>query len=601
MRSRCSLSAAKAALTAVAVPLTAALALLVGDAVCHPRGGSALAQSLGGFSDGDKDFEEMSRAEKDAAKAEARRRKFDTLRVCADPGNLPFSDNRKQGFENKIAEVIAAQLGAHVKYAWRPTFERGLTRQPMTELNLCDVMIDMPVDYEALLTTKPIYRTTYVLAYRSDRRLSIKSLDDPALKTLKVGVYETSGLRSALASHGVKNANVTVMATSHDADLEPGHQPWHQVEQVLSGQLDVAAVWGPFAGWVKTTQRAPLTLTPTNRMDDDVPMEFSLAFGVRRYDAVLKYALEDAMEARKADIAGILRTYGVPLVQCSDCLVSGTIPAHGDYTIQTVLDESADRPIRRSAISAAQVDTWLAEGASVDDELDNAVVAADLERVKYLLGKEADVNALGKDGEAPLHIAATNGDKDMVALLVDHGARIDAPDRDGFSPLALAAARGNATVIPLLVARGADTEKPIGGGYTPLFVAIGGGKLAAARALIEAGAKADVAEGPQKLTPLMAVATQKPPERRIMQVVQKVAPVDIAAALVKHGADVNAVSTRGVTALMIAAAHDNAPMAGVLIQAGAHADMKSAENQTAMDIARQDDSQSVVRVLQLLQ
>lgn len=222
MRSRCSLSAAKAALTAVAVPLTAALALLVGDAVCHPRGGSALAQSLGGFSDGDKDFEAMSRAEKDAAKAEARRRKFDTLRVCADPGNLPFSDNKKQGFENKIAEVIAAQLGAQVKYAWRPTFERGLTRQPMTELNLCDVMIDMPVDYEALLTTKPIYRTTYVLAYRSDRRLSIKSLDDPALKTLKVGVYETSGLRSALASHGVKNANVTVMATSHDADLDPG-------------------------------------------------------------------------------------------------------------------------------------------------------------------------------------------------------------------------------------------------------------------------------------------------------------------------------------------------------------------------------------------
>ena len=71
-------------------------------------------------------------------------------------------------------------MGAHVTYAWRPTFERGLTRQPMTDLNLCDVMVGMPTDYEALLTTTPIYRSTYVLAYRKDKGIDIKSLKDPS-------------------------------------------------------------------------------------------------------------------------------------------------------------------------------------------------------------------------------------------------------------------------------------------------------------------------------------------------------------------------------------------------------------------------------------
>jgi hypothetical protein len=84
---------------------------------------------------GEKDFEDMSRQERDAAKAVARQRKFVTLRVCADPGNMPFSNNRAEGFENKIAETLASALGAQVAYAWRPTFERGLTRQTMTDLN----------------------------------------------------------------------------------------------------------------------------------------------------------------------------------------------------------------------------------------------------------------------------------------------------------------------------------------------------------------------------------------------------------------------------------------------------------------------------------
>jgi ankyrin repeat protein len=156
-------------------------------------------------------------------------------------------------------------------------------------------------------------------------------------------------------------------------------------------------------------------------------------------------------------------------------------------------------------------------------------------------------------------------------------------------------------VIQLLVSRRADLEAQIPGGYTPLFVAIGEGKYAAAKALMEAGAKCNVAEGPQHFTLLMAVATEKPPERRIIQVSQVVGPVDIAQELVKRGADVNAVSARGLTALMVAAAHDNSALIGVLMGAGAREELKSDEGQTALDIAMQNGNDSAVRTLQLYQ
>jgi quinoprotein dehydrogenase-associated probable ABC transporter substrate-binding protein len=580
-----------------------ALVVLIGSlhAPSLARGAEATdAQTLAQSSGSGIDFEDMSQQQKDAAKAAARSRKLDVLRVCADPGNMPFSNDKGEGFENKIAQVLAAQLGAHVSYAWRPTFERGLTRQQMTDLNLCDVMIGVPTDYEALLTTTPIYRSTYVFAYLKGKGIDIKSLKDPILQKARIGVYETSGLRNALATHGVKS-NIIVMGTAHDADLVPEHQPWHQVEQVVNGQLDIAAVWGPFAGWVKETTHAPLVLTPTNLMDDDVPMEFSVAIGVRKYDAVMKYALEDAMEAKKQEIAGILASYGVPLVQCSECLISGTIPAHGDYILQQSGDES-EAPLRRATTSRAQVDQWLKGGADVNDELHNAALAADLDRVKYLLGKKgADIDAKGDDGEAPIHLAVANGDTEMIAFLLDRKANIDLRDTDGYTPLALAAARNKTKVIQLLVSRRADLEAQIPGGYTPLFVAIGEGKYAAAKALMEAGAKCNAAEGPQHFTLLMAVATEKPPERRIIQVSQVVGPVDIAQELVKRGADVNAVSARGLTALMVAAAHDNSALIGVLMGAGAREELKSDEGQTALDIAMQNGNDSAVRTLQLYQ
>jgi len=189
---------------------------------------------------------------------------------------------------------------------------------------------------------------------------------------------------------------------------------------------------------------------------------------------------------------------------------------------------------------------------------------------------------------------------EMIGFLIDKRARVNESDSDGYSPLALAAARNKTGAIKLLVARGAAIEAAIPGGYTPLFIATAEGKLAAAKALIDAGAKCQGTFGPQKLTLLMAVATQRPPERRLTQVLQKVGPVQLADDLVAHGAEVNAASSSGVTALMIAAAHDNAPMIGLLIRAGAKSDMKSAQGQTALDIAVQNGSEAAARILRLL-
>src|SRR5215467_13194663 len=135
------------------------------------------------------------------------------LRVCADPGNMPFSNNRGEGLENKIAEVLARALGTGVQYYYRPAVERGLTRTTL--------------DADDVLTTTALYRTTYVLAYRSDRGIAIKSLDDPRLKTLRVGVYETSAIRAALADHGV--GKVEIHYLSHNGDLVPENQPSYQI------------------------------------------------------------------------------------------------------------------------------------------------------------------------------------------------------------------------------------------------------------------------------------------------------------------------------------------------------------------------------------
>jgi quinoprotein dehydrogenase-associated probable ABC transporter substrate-binding protein len=498
------------------------------------------------------------------------------LRVCADPGNMPLSNSRGEGLENKIAVVLARALDTGVEYYYRPGVERGLTRTTL-DADQCDVMIDMPADAEDVLTTTPLYRSTYVLAYRSDRGLAIKSLDDPRLKTLRVGVYETSAIREALADHDVRKVHIHYL--SHDADLVPADQPSHQVQQVIDGELDVAAAWGPLAGYYRTVRQAPLVLQPVNLMDDYVPLEFDMAVAVRRNDRDLQGRLEQALRQQRGALRAVLDEYGVPLVRCDTCIISGDLPAHGPYK-----SRPPQAPEHAPSVSIAQLNDWLAHGASVSQELNNAVLADDPKRVRYLLEKKhAGVGALDLQGETPLHHALTQRSPSMVGLLLAHGADVNQRDRDGWTPIMTAAYNDDAADIKVLAARGADPNALSAQSLTPLGIAVQYGKDAAAVALVEAGADTGRPIGDGAYTPLMLATANDSPR--------------VARALIEKGADLNARNSGGVTALMIAAAKGHADMVQLLVSAGADVGAQSERGDTALSIARARGDQKVIKIL----
>lgn len=556
-----------------------------------------------------KPFDQLTSAELSAAKEEAKKLKVTSLVACADPGNMPLSNDKKEGFENKIAEVVGQKMGVGISFFWRPYIERGLTRETFDN-HECQILLGMPTDYPDLLTTVPLYRSTYVLAYRSDKDLNIKSMDDPILQKLKIGVFQQSAMRQVLADHGIKE-NVDLQIVSVDADLEPEKQPWRQVQRVVDGKIDVAAVWGPFAGWLKK-KGEPLTLQPVNMMVDNTPLEFSLGWGVQNTDVVLKLKIDMAMEDAKDEISKILDDYGVPLVKCSNCIVEGTLPSRGvlqqqqgqayedryltvQKTQQHTAEASPDQVVTR-----ARLEAWLKQGVDVNAELMNAIVGADAGRIKFLIEKGADVNKPDQLGALPLGAAASIRRTDLMQILLAAGAKVDTEDIDGMTALQHAINVNHVPSIQLLAKHGADIEKGTTKGYTALEIALSYGQFFAAKALIEAGAKVDAASGPEKLTPLMVCATQLQPQQRLNQLAHGPTPLVLAEELIKRGANVNAQSKDGVTALMIAAGQNNAPMIGLLLRAGADPKMTSATGKTALDIATEAGNEAASGALKFL-
>ncbi|MEQ1709784.1 MAG: quinoprotein dehydrogenase-associated putative ABC transporter substrate-binding protein [Hyphomicrobium sp.] len=559
-----------------------------------------------------KTFDEMTAAEHTAARNEARHRKLNVLRVCADPGNMPLSNNKLEGFQNKIADLLARSMGGHVNFFWRPYLERGLTRETFAN-NECDVLMDMPATSSLVLTTNPIYRTTYVLAHREDRKLRIESLDDPILKTLSIGVFQHSGLREAFARRGM-DEKLQLHIISHMADLRPEEQPWRQVQRVVDGELDVAGVWGPFAGWLKTMNGAPLVIQPVNLMEDVVPMEFDLALGLRHNDVMLKYMLDWALERNKDEIAKILADYGVPLVECSRCTVQGSIPSHGSYYQKLRgLKNADDRYLKQAdplrptdqatadqVVTTARLDEWIRDGASLEQELANAILGEDEARITTLLARGADVNKPDAQGYLPIVSAARGRSSGLVALFAAKGARVDARDGDGFTALLHAVNRNHVPTVQALAKAGADLEFAAPSGVRPLAMALGDGKAHAAKALIELGAKSDAPSGTTGVTPLMVIATQITAQSRSTRVTQGPTPLELAQLLLDRGAPVDAVSSEGVTALMIAAGHNNAPMIGLLLRAGADPKRAARDGRTALDIARTALNDDAIGALKFL-
>src|SRR5262245_32920303 len=237
-------------------------------------------------------------------------------RVCSDPYNLPFSNQKSECFENKIAEVVAADLGMTVSYYWWP-HQRGLVRNTLNA-GTCDVLIAIPKGWDPVLWTRPYYRSAYVLAYLPKNGRTITSLDDPSLKHLKVGTYLNSPPFDALAERGI-TANVVTYPLFFDPRVEdPGRRPVKLLHDLVAGELDVAVAWGPMAGYfakaaVGNGQRPALTLVPLAD-SGSIPMTFEFSMGVRKGNQALKARLEEAIDHRRAEIAKILDDYGVPLL-----------------------------------------------------------------------------------------------------------------------------------------------------------------------------------------------------------------------------------------------------------------------------------------------
>jgi mxaJ protein len=239
------------------------------------------------------------------------------LRVCGDPNNLPFSNEKLEGIENKIADVIAKDLGMTVAYTWWP-HQRGLVKRVLNT-GRCDVMLGIPKGYDLVLWTKPYYRTGYVIAYRKDKGLKVRSLDDPVLKKLKIGVQVNTPPHDALGQRGIVGDNVVGYQLMFDSNFHAEDYPGKLVEDLLAGEVDVALVWGPIAGYFAKKKAAPLEIVLLeDRPDSGNRFAFDISMGVRKSNKELKAKLEDALARRHDEIRHILEDFGVPLLPAAE-------------------------------------------------------------------------------------------------------------------------------------------------------------------------------------------------------------------------------------------------------------------------------------------
>jgi mxaJ protein len=252
-----------------------------------------------------------SRTAASAPSAEGSRK----LRVCADPNNLPFSNERREGFENEIAEVIARDLHADVEYTWWAQ-RRGYIRNTL-RAGMCDLVVGISAGVDMLATTAPYYRSTYVFVYRKNAGLHIDSFDSPALRRVRIGVqiigddYANTPPAHALARrniiHNVRGYRVT-------DDYSKPNPPSRIIEAVANNEIDVAVAWGPMAGYFAHKLAVPMEIVPVSPQIDrpSLPFVFDISMGVRRGEEAFRQEIEAAIDRNRGTIDKILKRYGVP-------------------------------------------------------------------------------------------------------------------------------------------------------------------------------------------------------------------------------------------------------------------------------------------------
>jgi mxaJ protein len=237
------------------------------------------------------------------------------LVVCADPNNLPFSNRARAGFENRIIERVARDLGTTVTYVWWAQ-RRGYVRNTLND-SKCDVWPGMATGVEIAATTRPYYRSMYVFVSREDAHFAHLTLDDPRLKRATIGVQMIGNDSTntppahAIASRGIVEhvRGYMVYGNAGRSDATPAI-----IDAVEKGQVDVALVWGPLAGYFAHRAAAPLRIEAVTPADDARwPMAFDISMGVKRGNRELLERINESLDREQPAIAAILRAYRVPL------------------------------------------------------------------------------------------------------------------------------------------------------------------------------------------------------------------------------------------------------------------------------------------------
>jgi quinoprotein dehydrogenase-associated probable ABC transporter substrate-binding protein len=231
------------------------------------------------------------------------------LRVCADPNNLPFSSEKEEGFENRIAHVLGAELRLPVSHVFFPQVA-GFVRNTL-RTRACDLIMGALVGDDVVQTTNPYYYTTYVAAYPSGKEFVFTDFSDPRLKSMRLGVVSATPPADLLVRHDLLG-NTKSYALMVDTRYEsPAHQ---MVEDVARGEIDVALIWGPIAGFYIKRDGLPLAITPLANEPGAARMDYRIAMGVRVNEPEWRRRINAAILKRQPEITAILRDYGVPLL-----------------------------------------------------------------------------------------------------------------------------------------------------------------------------------------------------------------------------------------------------------------------------------------------
>ena len=235
----------------------------------------------------------------------------DHLRVCADPDNLPYSNEKSEGFENKIAELLAKELHRPLLYTWHPM--SGSFFPDTLNAKACDLVIGLPAGLEAVLSTNPYYRITYVMVYRKDSGLKAQSLADPVMKKLKIGTVAGSVPNFLIEEDGLLSNMVGYQPFSFAQTENVGEQ---MMDDLKDKKIDVALMTGPQAGYWAKKKGVDVVITRLeNAKRPGGRMDYFITMGVRHGEDDWKHEINDAIKKIQPEINKILASYNIPVLQ----------------------------------------------------------------------------------------------------------------------------------------------------------------------------------------------------------------------------------------------------------------------------------------------